>query len=70
MALYQYRREQRVDFEAENDEEAIRLVETFDLSSTDDMSDDGRELERLSDEPCSGKCGDQCTKRTANTEDD
>lgn len=49
MPLYQYRREQRVDFEADDDDHARRLIETFDLTSPADESDDQGELELLDD---------------------
>jgi hypothetical protein len=47
MPTYQYRREQRVTFEAESDEAALAHIETLDLSSADDESDDDGEIENL-----------------------
>ena len=47
MPLYQYRREQRVDFEADNIDEAWEIAQGFSLSSEDDESDDPGEIEEI-----------------------
>ena len=65
MKTYQYRHEQRVTFEAENDEEALAYVETLDLDSVHDESDDPGEVDLLDEEPMSD--GQECPECEAGT---
>lgn len=63
--LYQFRREQRAEFEieAESQEEADKLAETraamLDLSSKDDTSDDKGELELLETHPTTAEYAEE-----------
>jgi len=63
MPTYQYRREQRVTIEADNEDAAWKAAEELQLTSRDDESDDKGEMELLEGEELRdwGCCGCTCS---------